>query len=73
MAKEVKDKYLGARVTGTKYAAIETYTDAAEINMGDLLRAAVDEYMVNHPVKVPRSKADYPLLNDFNKPGKEGK
>lgn len=67
MVKKVKDKWLGARVDKDVYAAVETYTEAAELNMGDLLRAAVDEYILNHPIKTPRE----PALEQLKPGGKE--
>lgn len=51
MARRVKDKYLGARVDDDMSARVDTYIAAAHITMGDLLRAAVTEYMINHPAK----------------------
>lgn len=51
MAKKVKDKYMGGRVTSEKFAVVTEYHNASEMTQGDLVRAAVDEYMQNHPLK----------------------
>lgn len=53
MAKKVKDKYMGGRVTSEKFATVTEYHNASEMTQGDLVRAAVDEYMQNHPLKQP--------------------
>ena len=50
MAKKVKDKWLGARVDENLDGLVDTYIDAAELTMGELVRLAVVEYMNNHPI-----------------------
>lgn len=64
MARKVKDKWLGARVDGDLDQRVTEYIDVAELTMGELVRASVEEYMVNHPVKQPTK----PLVEQ---PGKE--
>lgn len=66
MAKQIKDKWLGARVDLQMDARVTAYTAAAETTMGDLVRDAVNEYMVNHPVKHPDARAN---VNHVTKPG----
>ena len=66
MAKQVKDRWLGARVDAATDKRVSDYTEAAEINMGDLVRDAVNEYIINHPVKNPLGKVD---VSKLNKPG----
>lgn len=66
--KAVKDKWLGARVDGPTDARVKKYTDDADMDMGELVRKGVDEYMINHPVKDPAKKAN---VNEVTKPGEE--
>lgn len=56
MAKKVKDKWLGARVDADVDTRVKEYTEAAEMDMGELVRKGVEEYMLNHPVKQAGSK-----------------
>lgn len=51
MARKVKDEWLGARIDKDLAGLVDVYIDAAEISMGDLVRKAVKEYMVNHPLE----------------------
>lgn len=53
MAKQVKDQWVGMRSDKAFKSMINDYIHAAEIDMADLLRSAVTEYMVNHPIKQP--------------------
>lgn len=54
MAKRIKDKWLGARVDDALITSVEEYLHLAELNMAELVRAAVREYMASHPAKKPR-------------------
>jgi hypothetical protein len=49
MAKRVKDKWLGARVDNDMSQRVVDYTERSEMDMADLVRDAVEEYMINHP------------------------
>lgn len=49
--KPIKDRYVGARVDGFFDKQISTYISAADLTMGDLVRRAVKEFMLAHPVK----------------------
>lgn len=51
MARRVKSKYIGARADDDMVANIDAYIAAAKITMGDLIRSAVAEFMINHPAK----------------------
>lgn len=51
MGKRVKEKYTGARVDIPYFEKVMAYINAAEMTQGDLVRAALDEYMLNHPLK----------------------
>jgi hypothetical protein len=52
MARKMKDKYIGARVDSPYFDRVIAYIDASPIEtQGQLVRAAVDEYMSNHPIK----------------------
>lgn len=53
MARKIKDKWLGSRTDADHYQVISDYADAVEIDVAELIRLAVDEYMTNHPVKRP--------------------
>lgn len=65
--KQIKDKWLGARVDEAFESKVLTYIDASdEMNMGILVRQGVLEYMANHPVKHSNAKAN---VNDVPKPG----
>lgn len=50
MARKIKDKWIGARADEDLEALVDRYTEAADISMGDLVRKAVKEYMLNHPL-----------------------
>lgn len=52
MARRVKDKYMGARVDDDTFARVLEYIEAQHLTQGDLVRAAVEEYIINHPVKL---------------------
>ena len=54
MGRIVKTKYIGGRVDQPKFDEVIAYTDAAHFSQGDLVRAAVDEYMLGHPMKAVR-------------------
>lgn len=57
MAKPVKDKWLGARVDADMDNRVKLFTEATQMDMGELVRKAVDEYIINHPVKKPTKSA----------------
>jgi len=57
MARKIKDKYIGGRVTQDVFDAVTRYHNASDMTQGDLVRAAVDEYMANHPLKTPRTSS----------------
>lgn len=54
MARQVKSKWLGARVDAELEAKVAIYTETTDTTMGDLLRKAIKEYLDNHPIKTPR-------------------
>ena len=50
--KPVKDKWLGARVDAPTEAEVNAYLEAHDdLTMGAMVRKAVKEYMLNHPLK----------------------
>ena len=51
--RQLKSKWLGARIDDNSYDKIIAYIDTStDIDgMGDLLRRAVMEYLANHPIK----------------------
>lgn len=51
MARKVKSKWLGARTDDDQDTRVKNYCAATEMDMGELVRKAVDEYMLNHPAK----------------------
>lgn len=53
MAKRVKDRWLSARVDEKFDEQVSAYTEATEMDKGELVRMAVKEYMDHHPPKVP--------------------
>lgn len=61
--KNVRDKYIGARVHNDFFNKVLEYI-GEEHTQGDLVRAAVKEYMENHPLKNPTE----PTINGL-KPG----
>lgn len=67
MAKKTKDKWLGARVDEDMDNRVKAYTHSAEMDMGELVRHAVDEYMLSHPIKAQKPKSETDLI----KPGGE--
>lgn len=54
MAKPIKTKWIGMRVDDAALANIKEYLGFTELDMAGLIRAAVREFMANHPVKKPR-------------------
>lgn len=54
MAKPIREKWLGARVTVAFVQQVDDYLELAELNQAELIRQSVVEYMANHPVKKPR-------------------
>lgn len=53
MPRKVKDKWIGARVDEDMENRVEKYIDSSDsLNLGELVRNAVEEYMVNHPITV---------------------
>lgn len=59
MAKEkkpTKKRWLGARADDPLADEVDAYVAAdPDLTMGSLLRKAVKEYMLNHPLKQPES------------------
>lgn len=51
MARKVKSNYLGGRVDDDMKEEVQEYIDNAGLTEGELIRAAVQEYMQNHPIK----------------------
>lgn len=51
MARKVKEDWLGGRTDPDQKERVEDYIDKADMTMGELVRKAVDEYMLNHPVE----------------------
>lgn len=51
MARKIKNKAFNVRVDEALYALANDYIDRAHLNIGDLVRAAVAEYISNNPVK----------------------
>lgn len=49
MAIELKTEWFGARFGKTKAVAIRLYATAIGMRPTDLVRVAIEEYMVNHP------------------------
>lgn len=64
--RKIKDRWIGTRVDEDYYAEVENYTDATGLNNGELLRAAITEYINNHPPKQVKK----PTFGHL-KPGKE--
>lgn len=60
MAKQLRDKWLGARTTAAFLEQIDDYLELAELNQAELVRQSVVEYMANHPVKKPLPKLTKP-------------
>lgn len=60
MARQAKTKWVSARVDDATDMRFTTYLEATELNMGELIRQAVDEYIINHPVKPPRESDTLP-------------
>lgn len=52
MARKLKSHAISGRVDDDEYEQVSLYIEHAEIGMADLVRDAVQEYMVNHPIKV---------------------
>lgn len=51
MARKAKTHYLGGRVDDDFRETVLEYTDAANMTMGELIRAALKEYIFAHPVR----------------------
>lgn len=65
MGKKIKEKYTGARVDDAYFATVLAYIEAAEMTQGDLVRAALDEYMQNHPIKdLPNASPATEVVNN---------
>lgn len=60
MAKQLQDRWLGARVTDAFVKQVDDYLELAELNQAELIRQSVVEYMANHPVKKPRQLVTKP-------------
>lgn len=52
MAREIKNKYIGARVDPTFAAIITEYLDKSNKIMGEMIRSAIKEYIEAHPLGV---------------------
>lgn len=50
MARKVKVDWLGGRIDSDLKERVEDYVDQAGMTMGELVRKAVDEYMLAHPI-----------------------
>lgn len=50
MARKVKNDWLGGRVDEDLKEEVQEYIDDAGLTEGELIRVAVKEYMLNHPV-----------------------
>lgn len=68
MARLSKTKWLGARVDPELSKAVEEHIEARGMTMGELIRAAVKEYLWAHP---PNSKAATQLPAGSTVGGKE--
>jgi len=51
MARKAKTHYLGGRVDDDFREQVLEYTEVAEMTMGELIRAALKEFMFAHPVR----------------------
>jgi hypothetical protein len=51
MARKAKTHYIGGRVDDDDREQILEYIEAAEMTMGELIRAATKEFMFAHPVR----------------------
>lgn len=50
--KPTKDRWLGARVDASTEAKVSAYLEASDdLTMGAMVRRAVNEYILNHPLK----------------------
>lgn len=53
MSRTKKSKYIGGRVDEVYFAKVLAYIEATSLEtQGQLVRAAVDEYILNHPIKL---------------------
>lgn len=54
MAKAVKTKWLGARVDDALSGRVALYIEQADgLDTAALIRVAIEEYLVNHPITEP--------------------
>lgn len=51
MARKAKTHYLGGRVDDDFRDTVLEYIDAADMTMGELIRAALKEFIYAHPVR----------------------
>lgn len=49
MARKLRTSTIGARLSDSDYQIIAEYTEKHEINIADLIRVAVSEYMAKYP------------------------
>jgi hypothetical protein len=50
MARKPQNNSLSARVSDEVYAQVSEYVEAAEIGIADLVREAVAEFIMKHPI-----------------------
>lgn len=50
MARKSKTSAISARISEAEFEAITAYVDEHEINVADLIRVAIPEYMAKHTV-----------------------
>lgn len=64
MAKRPKEKMLASRVDDALDSQVNAYLKTTDMNMADLVRKSVIEYMINHPAKKSKSrgKTDEPWV-----------
>lgn len=57
MARLLKDKYIGAKVSTPFFDEVIAYTEAhGDMTQGDFVRVASEEYLENHPIEVKKGK-----------------
>lgn len=66
MKRQIKDKWLGTRVDGPYLLRVRSYADGAGLDVSDLVRDSVDEYMSNHPLKDEATRVN---ASKITKPG----
>jgi len=51
VARTIKSRTLAARADKQLFDEVTTYTEEADVSMGELIRKALREYMWAHPIK----------------------